>query len=107
MQASLHQKIGFSGAHELDGFLGGSLAVRHVDDLNAAEVERKLLGDRGDLVLGADEDGFDQSRLAGFDRASQRGLVARMGHGGGDRLKFLCRGDQAVVLFVPTQGRRR
>ena len=84
MQASFHQEIRLAGANELDGFLGGGLAMRHVDDLNVAEVEREFLGDCGDLALGPDKDRFDQSGLARLDRASQRGLVARMRDGGGN-----------------------
>jgi hypothetical protein len=71
MQASLHQEIGLACADELNRFLGGSLAVWHVDDLDAAKVERKFLGDRGDLAFGTDEDRLDQSGLARLDRASQ------------------------------------
>jgi hypothetical protein len=56
--------------------------VRHVDDLDVAEVERKLLGDRGNLALGADKDRLDQSRLASLYGAFERGLVARMRYGG-------------------------
>jgi hypothetical protein len=38
VQAPLHEKICFACTHQLDGFLGCGLAVRHIDDLNAAEV---------------------------------------------------------------------
>ena len=50
MQASLHQEFGLARADELDSLLGGGLAVRHVDDLGVAEVERKRLRHCGDLV---------------------------------------------------------
>ena len=68
-----------------------------------AEVERELLGDRADLVLGTDENRLDQSGLARLDGASERGLVARMRHGGRDWLQALRRGDQAVVFLVAAQ----
>ena len=45
METAFHQQLGFARADEFDGLLGGGLAVRNVDDLNAAEVERERLGD--------------------------------------------------------------
>ena len=38
VQAPLHEEIGLAGANELDRLLGGGLAMRHVDDLDVAEV---------------------------------------------------------------------
>ena len=93
MKAAFHEEIRLAGAHQFDGLLGGGLAVRHVDDLNVAEIEREVPGDRGDLALGTDKDGLDQSGLSRLDGASQRGLVARMRYGGGNGLLPLRRGD--------------
>ena len=81
MQASFHQELGLAGADKLDGLFGSGLAMRHIDDLGAAEVERKRLRHCGDLVLGTDEDGSDQPGLARLEGASQRGFVARMRNG--------------------------
>ena len=62
VQAALHEELRLALAHERDGLLGRRLAVRRVDDLDAAEVER-FLGDRGDLAFGTDQDRHDQSGL--------------------------------------------
>ena len=79
MQAALHQQLGLAGADQLDRLLGGGLAVRDVDDLDAVEVEANDLGDAADLVLGPDEDRHDESRLGRLERSLERGLVTGMG----------------------------
>ena len=88
MQASLHQQLGLAGTDELDSLLGGGLAVRHVDDLDLTEVERKHLRHRGDLALGTDENGSDQPGLARLDRPFEGGFVARIRHCGRERRRL-------------------
>ena len=105
MQAAFHNEIRLAGAYQFDSLRGGSLAVRHVHDFNVAEIERKLPGDRGDLALGTDKDGLDQSGLSRFDGPSQRSLVARMRYGGSNGFFPLRRGDQAVVFLMSAHSR--
>src|SRR5262249_18962286 len=106
VQASLHQELGFPGANELDSLFGRGVAMRHVDDVHAAEIERELLRYSLDFLDGTDKNRLDQSRLACLQGALERGLVARMRHGGGNGLELLCCGDEAIVLFVaPRRGR--
>src|SRR4029079_13080447 len=100
VQAPLHQKLGLAGANKLHGLRRGSLTMRHVDDFDTAEVERKFLCDTNNLALGTHKNWLDQSSPACLDRASEGTLVARVRHSGRNRLQTLRSGDQMVVFLV-------
>jgi hypothetical protein len=52
------------------------MAVRHIDDLEAADIETMLARDGSNLSRRSDEDRNDDASFRGFDRATQRGLFA-------------------------------
>ena len=58
VQAALHQQLTLRLADHLDRFRRRRVAVRHVDDLRTFERDAVLLGDRLDLVCGADQHGL-------------------------------------------------
>jgi hypothetical protein len=69
VEAALHQRLRLSLRDELYGLGGGRVAVRGLDELGAAEIELELIGNRGDLLLGADENRPDQPELRSLERA--------------------------------------
>ena len=85
MEAALHEQLGLALAHERDGLLGRRLAVRHVDDLDAVDVEATGLRELSDLVRRAHEYGNDQSRPIGLERTarevSSQGCATAVGSG--------------------------
>ncbi len=62
MQAALHQRLGPPAAHQLDRLGGRIVAVRGVDDLEGADVERGLARDVAEARGGADQDGLRGGR---------------------------------------------
>ena len=55
MQAALHQKLAFGLARKLDRFRRGGFAMGDVDQLESADVQSMLPGDRADLGGRSDE----------------------------------------------------
>jgi hypothetical protein len=81
MQAALHEQLGLARSDELNRLLGGGLAMRDVDDLDASKIEREGFGDILDL-LWTEESAVGPSSAAGaplrtFHRDAQRPLQAR------------------------------
>ena len=98
MQAALHQQLALGLANQLDSLRRGRIAVRHVDDLEAADVQVVLARHGRDLCRRSDKDRNDDARFGRLDGAAQRGLVTGV-HDNRRRWRHLfCQRDQAVIF---------
>ena len=68
VQAALHQQFAFGLVNELNAFRRRGIAVRHVDDLEASNVNAELLRGRRDLARRSDQNGHDDPGGGGVDR---------------------------------------
>ena len=85
--------------NELDGLGRRGVAVRHVDDLEAADVEAELLARSLRSCAPVRPGSGTMIRAAAAStRAAQRGLIARMHHDGGRGRNVLRARNQAVVF---------
>jgi hypothetical protein len=66
VQAAFHQRRGLAEANQFDGTKSGGMAVRHVFDLHAGEVEPMLLGKRPQPGQRSDQDRLDQTLASGL-----------------------------------------
>src|SRR5262249_9059887 len=94
----LHQELAFGRVDQLDRLCRRGVAVGHVDDLEAVDVETMLAGDGCNLRDRSDEDWFDNAGFRRLDRAAQCGLFAGMNDDGCRRRDLLRAGDQPLVL---------
>src|SRR6266511_3754728 len=70
VQAALHQELAFGLVDQLDRFCRRGVAVGHVDDLEAVDIETMLAGDAGNLGGRSHEDRFDDARFRRLDGAA-------------------------------------
>src|SRR5262245_8985133 len=98
VQAALHQQLAFGLVDQLDRFCRRGVAVRHVDDLVAADIETMLASDGRNLRDRSDENRNDDPGFRRLDGAAQRGLFAGMNDDGRRRRDLLGAGDQSLVL---------
>src|SRR5262249_20147133 len=98
VQAALHQELAFGRVDQLDRLCRRGVAVGHVDDLEALDIEMMLAGHGGNLRDRSDENGNDDPGFRRLDRAAQRGLFAGMNDDGRHRRDLLGAGDQSLVL---------
>ena len=105
MQAAFHQRVHLAAAGHRRGFLGGGVAVRHVDAFDAGEVDLRLRG--GGLQLGArgNQHGPDDAGVTCVDGAGETEGVARVDHRHAHRLHRAHVRDQA--LDAAQRGLRR
>ena len=89
VQAALHQHFAAASVNQFDSFGSGRLAVRSVDDFEAADIEAVLARRILDFGFRSDQHGTDDARFRAVEGASQRGLVARMYDNGRHRRKGL------------------
>jgi hypothetical protein len=71
VQAAFHQQLARPLANELDRLCRRRLAVRRVDDPEAADLEAVLAGDGGNLRVRADEDRHDDAGLRRLGHTAQ------------------------------------
>ena len=99
VQAALHQELRLAPGGpaprlcSADAWLCGASTIRVV-----AEVDAVLLGDLVDLRRRADEDRRDELLVAGLDRAGERRRLARVRHGGRDRVQAATAFEQLFVF---------
>ena len=98
VQAALHQQLGLALADQFHRLGRRGVAVGHVHDLRAAEVDALRLGDLGDRRGRSDQDGHDQALGAGVDRAGQRRFLAGIGDRRRDRRQAAAPLEQLFVL---------
>ena len=106
MQAALHQQLALGLANQFDGPGGGSLAVWHIDDFEALDVEVVLARHRRDLPGRPDQDRDNDAGFCRLGRPAQGSLVARMHHDSRCRRHRLGTRDQAVVFTAGGMGHR-
>ena len=82
------------------------MAVRHIDNRKAAQVEAAFAGQAADARLGPDQDGLDQAQPVGVQRAFERLAAARMDHAHLDAGQALGGVEQLVVAQVPVGHQR-
>ena len=92
---------------QLDRLRGRRFAMRHVDDLEAVDIEAVLARHCRDLGGGPDQDRNDDAGLRRLDGAAQRGLVAGMHHDGRRRrhLLGLARSADRISMRADPAGR--
>ena len=71
VQAALHQELAFALADELNRLIRRGVAVRRVDNFEAADVEPVRASDGGNFRNGPHENGDDDAGVRSLDRASQ------------------------------------
>ena len=65
VQLALHQRLGPAFAHEFHRALGGGMGMGHVDDLEFADIEIRLVGGSSDLRFRPDENRADDALARG------------------------------------------
>src|SRR5215467_8080373 len=83
---------------QLDRLCRRGVAVGHVDDLKAVDIETMLASDGRNLRGRSDENGNDDPGLRRFDGAAQRGLFAGVNDDGGRSRHLLGPGYQPLVF---------
>src|SRR5205085_6317325 len=61
MQTALHKDLGTAFSDKLNRFLGGGVAVRHIDDLRNTNIDACFGGHRVDFLKWTDQDRVDQA----------------------------------------------
>ena len=90
-------------ADQLDRLGGGRFAMRHVDDLEAADIQTVLARRLEIFARRPDQDRHDDAGVGRFERPPQRCFVAGMDDDGGRGRHLFGAGDEPFVF----RGRRR
>ena len=96
VQTALHEDFHMPLGRHLSGHVSGSVAVRHVDTLHAAQIQARVQGDLVDLGGRANQHRNDQAVARSVQRAAQRFGVTRMDHGAAHRLHALAPSQQGI-----------
>ena len=106
MQAAFHQELALALADQLDAPVGCRIALRRIDQREAADFDLVPTRGRSDFRRRSDEYRLDDADLGRFGRSSQRCLVTGMNHDGPGRGDLFGAGDELFVLRVrPTTDR--
>ena len=93
MQAALHQRRGLAFPYQGHRLGRGIVAMRRLDDRQTGDVDAVSRRHIADAGRRPNQDRLDQTQLARLHRATERHLVARVGHRCDHRRQFLCRID--------------